>query len=119
MLLAGEQCPKCGAPATIAPFIDADGKQTSEVILHNGCPDPECETPDDPAELWLVEIEVEPNGEPITYRAETHAACWDRYTRAKGSDEPPAHAWELDADVPGDDELEADALEADAPDDAP
>jgi hypothetical protein len=98
MLLAGEQCPKCGGPATIAPFVGADGRETSEVILHNGCPDPDCETPDDPPTILLVEIEVIPNGEPITYRAETHAACWDRFERSRATgDPPPEHDWELDA----------------------
>jgi hypothetical protein len=108
MLLAGEQCPKCGAPATIAPFIDERGRQTSEVVLHNGCPDPECETPDDPPTVTLVEVEVQPDGEPVTYRAETHDACWARYQqeRAEATDGPPAHAWELDElEVVPDDEV--------------
>jgi hypothetical protein len=98
MLLAGEQCPKCGAPATIAPFIDERGRQTSEVVLHSGCPDAECQTPDDPPTVTLVEVEVQPDGEPVTYRAETHEACWARYQeeRAAAGDEPPAHDWELD-----------------------
>jgi hypothetical protein len=97
MFLAGTHCSKCGGPATIVPFLGADGGETSEVVQHNGCPDAECETPDDPPTISLIEIEVVPNGEPITYRAETHPACWDRFERSRGTDdEPPAHDWQRD-----------------------
>lgn len=105
MLLAGEQCPKCGGPATIAPFITEEGAPASEVVLHHGCPDPECETPDEPPTIELVEVEtVGAIGEPFTYRAETHAACWERFRQSKvvGAP-PPVHDWQLDEglDDPG------------------
>jgi hypothetical protein len=105
VLLAGEQCPKCGGPATIAPFITADGTPASEVVLHHGCPDPECESPDDPPTIELIEIEtLAAGGEPITYRAETHPDCWARFQQARATEtSPPAHVWQLDEEPAGTD----------------
>jgi hypothetical protein len=97
MLLAGEQCPKCGGPATIAPFVNEDGDPEGEVVLHHGCPDPACETPDDPPTVELIEVETRTHP-PITYRAEMHPDCWARFrTPGEGGDPPPDHEWQLDA----------------------